>query len=139
MKWALRAGVEYALQRRQFGKAVSELGLVREKLARSAAQTYATARDEGEMPQVQAVARLDEELSGPGAGQRSPSCPWVGLRPSGAAWRWRSAYGVSSLIAARCASKSCRLFWNQLATRSPGEGQHSLPVRRVCIFLTGDG
>ncbi len=41
MKWALRTGAEYALQRKQFGKAISEFGLVREKFARSAAQTYA--------------------------------------------------------------------------------------------------
>src|SRR3954469_21261961 len=42
MKWSLRSGVEYAAQRKQFGKAISEFGLVREKLARGAAQIYAT-------------------------------------------------------------------------------------------------
>src|SRR5438477_1514307 len=41
MKWALRAGAEYAAQRKQFGKAIAGFGLVREKLARAAAQIYA--------------------------------------------------------------------------------------------------
>jgi len=41
MKWALRHGVTYAAQRKQFGKSIAEFGLVREKLARAAAQTYA--------------------------------------------------------------------------------------------------
>jgi alkylation response protein AidB-like acyl-CoA dehydrogenase len=42
MKSSLRSGAEYAAQRRQFGKAIAEFGLVREKLARAAAQIYAT-------------------------------------------------------------------------------------------------
>src|SRR3954452_18952470 len=41
MKGSLRAGAEYAAQRRQFGKAIAEFGLIREKLARGAAQIYA--------------------------------------------------------------------------------------------------
>src|SRR6202040_2629880 len=41
MKWALRTGVEYAAQRKQFGKSIAEFGLIREKLARGAAQIYA--------------------------------------------------------------------------------------------------
>jgi alkylation response protein AidB-like acyl-CoA dehydrogenase len=41
MKSALRGGIEYAMQRKQFGKAISTFGLIREKLARSAAQIYA--------------------------------------------------------------------------------------------------
>ena len=41
MKWALHTGAAYAQQRRQFGKAISEFGLIREKFARAAAQTYA--------------------------------------------------------------------------------------------------
>src|SRR3954466_14615401 len=41
MKWSLRTGTAYAAQRKQFGKAIAEFGLVREKLARAAANTYA--------------------------------------------------------------------------------------------------
>ena len=42
MKWALKSGAKYALERKQFGKSISEFGLIREKLARAAALTYAT-------------------------------------------------------------------------------------------------
>ena len=41
MKSSLRNGVEYAAQRKQFGKAIADFGLIREKLARAAAQIYA--------------------------------------------------------------------------------------------------
>ena len=41
MKHVLKSGVEYAAQRKQFGRAIADFGLVREKLARSAAQIYA--------------------------------------------------------------------------------------------------
>src|SRR5256886_12995472 len=41
MKYVLKGGVEYAAQRKQFGRAIAEFGLVREKLARAAAQIYA--------------------------------------------------------------------------------------------------
>src|SRR5437762_1045966 len=41
MKWALRSGVEYASQRKQFGRTISEFGLIREKIARAAARIYA--------------------------------------------------------------------------------------------------
>ena len=41
MKHALHEGVEYAAQRKQFGRAIADFGLVREKLARAAAQIYA--------------------------------------------------------------------------------------------------
>ncbi len=41
MKSSLKNGVEYALQRKQFGKSISEFGLIREKIARAAAQIYA--------------------------------------------------------------------------------------------------
>jgi alkylation response protein AidB-like acyl-CoA dehydrogenase len=41
MKYVLKAGVSYAAQRKQFGRAISEFGLVREKLARAAAQIHA--------------------------------------------------------------------------------------------------
>ena len=41
MKYVLRGGVEYAAQRKQFGRAIAQFGLVREKLARAAAQIYA--------------------------------------------------------------------------------------------------
>src|SRR5205823_13226882 len=40
MKWALRAGAEYAPQRRQFCKAIAGIGLVREKLARDPAPIH---------------------------------------------------------------------------------------------------
>src|SRR3954470_23207116 len=41
MKMSLANGAGYAAQRKQFGKAIAEFGLIREKLARAAAQTYA--------------------------------------------------------------------------------------------------
>ncbi|MFL5311192.1 MAG: acyl-CoA dehydrogenase family protein [Myxococcales bacterium] len=41
MKDVLQGGVEYAAQRKQFGRPIVEFGLVREKLARAAAQIYA--------------------------------------------------------------------------------------------------
>src|SRR6266850_461306 len=41
MKYVLKDGVEYAAQRKQFGRAIADFGLVREKLARAAAQIYA--------------------------------------------------------------------------------------------------
>jgi alkylation response protein AidB-like acyl-CoA dehydrogenase len=41
MKWALRAGTAYALERKQFGKSISTFGLIRDKLCRAAAQIYA--------------------------------------------------------------------------------------------------
>ncbi|MGZ6143462.1 MAG: acyl-CoA dehydrogenase family protein [Myxococcales bacterium] len=41
MKSSLKEGVEYAAQRKQFGKAIVEFGLIREKIARAAAQIYA--------------------------------------------------------------------------------------------------
>ena len=42
MKWTLRASAAYAAQRKQFGKNIASFGLIREKLARAAAQTYAS-------------------------------------------------------------------------------------------------
>ena len=41
MKVALDKGIAYAAERKQFGKAIASFGLIREKLARSAAQIYA--------------------------------------------------------------------------------------------------
>jgi alkylation response protein AidB-like acyl-CoA dehydrogenase len=41
MKSALRGGIEYAAQRKQFGKPIVSFGLIREKLAQAAAQIYA--------------------------------------------------------------------------------------------------
>ena len=41
MKAALHGGIAYAAQRKQFGKLISSFGLIREKLAKSAAQIYA--------------------------------------------------------------------------------------------------
>src|SRR5438067_4999209 len=42
MKWSLRCGVDYAAQRKQFGKSIAQFALIREKLARAAAQIYAS-------------------------------------------------------------------------------------------------
>ena len=41
MKDVLEGGVAYAAQRKQFGRAIAEFALIREKLARAAAQIYA--------------------------------------------------------------------------------------------------
>jgi alkylation response protein AidB-like acyl-CoA dehydrogenase len=41
MKSVLKVGAEYAAERKQFGKSIASFGLIREKLARSAALTYA--------------------------------------------------------------------------------------------------
>jgi alkylation response protein AidB-like acyl-CoA dehydrogenase len=41
MKDVLRGGVDYAAQRKQFGRPIASFGLVREKLARAAAHIYA--------------------------------------------------------------------------------------------------
>ncbi len=41
MKHVLQTGVEYAAQRKQFGRAIAEFGLIREKLGRAAAHIYA--------------------------------------------------------------------------------------------------
>jgi alkylation response protein AidB-like acyl-CoA dehydrogenase len=59
MKWALRSGAGYAAQRRQFGKAIAEFGLIREKLARGAAQIYAT-----ESMTYRAAGAIDEAIGG---------------------------------------------------------------------------
>jgi alkylation response protein AidB-like acyl-CoA dehydrogenase len=59
MKWALRAGVAYAAQRKQFGKAIGEFGLIREKLARAAAQIYAT-----ESMTYRASGAIDDAIAG---------------------------------------------------------------------------
>ena len=61
-KWSIKVATQYALERKQFGKAIAEFGLVREKLARAAAQTYAlesmTYRAAGLIDD--AIARLDK-------------------------------------------------------------------------------
>ncbi|HTO99123.1 MAG TPA: acyl-CoA dehydrogenase family protein, partial [Myxococcales bacterium] len=59
MKWTLRSGAEYAAQRKQFGKAIAEFGLIREKLARAAAQIYAT-----ESMTYRAAGAIDEAIGG---------------------------------------------------------------------------
>src|SRR5438552_6920013 len=41
MKYVLQGGIEYAAQRKQFGRPIAAFGLVREKLARAAAHIYA--------------------------------------------------------------------------------------------------
>jgi hypothetical protein len=61
MKWALRTGAAYAAQRRQFGKSIAEFGLIREKLARGAAQIYAN-----ESMTYRAAGDIDEAIAGNG-------------------------------------------------------------------------
>jgi alkylation response protein AidB-like acyl-CoA dehydrogenase len=61
MKWALRTGVEYAAQRKQFGKSIAEFGLIREKLARAAAQIYAN-----ESMTYRAAGAIDDAIAGNG-------------------------------------------------------------------------
>jgi alkylation response protein AidB-like acyl-CoA dehydrogenase len=60
MKWALKSGAAYAQERKQFGRAIATFGLIREKLARAAAQIYAnesmTYRAAGDIDD--AIARL---------------------------------------------------------------------------------
>ena len=57
MKASLKNGVEYALQRKQFGKSIAEFGLIREKFARAAAQIYAT-----ESMTYRAAGAIDEAI-----------------------------------------------------------------------------
>ena len=59
MKGALRSGATYASQRKQFGKTIAEFGLIREKLARAAAQTYAN-----ESMTYRAAGAIDEAIGG---------------------------------------------------------------------------
>ena len=59
MKNALRTGTGYAAQRKQFGRFISEFGLIREKLARAAAQTYAN-----ESMTYRATGAIDEAIGG---------------------------------------------------------------------------
>jgi len=64
MKWALQAGASYAAERKQFGRTIAGFGLIREKLARAAAQIYAN-----ETMCYRASGAIDEALegrSGPG-------------------------------------------------------------------------
>ena len=67
MKWALRTSASYASQRKQFGKNIASFGLIREKLARAAAQTYAS-----EAMTYRAAGAIDDaiaQLSDPGDSQ----------------------------------------------------------------------
>ncbi len=57
MKVSLKNGVEYALQRKQFGKSIAEFGLIREKFARAAAQIYAV-----ESMTYRATGAIDEAI-----------------------------------------------------------------------------
>jgi alkylation response protein AidB-like acyl-CoA dehydrogenase len=57
MKMSLRNGVEYAAQRKQFGKAIAGFGLIREKIARATAQTYAV-----ESMTYRAAGAIDEAI-----------------------------------------------------------------------------
>jgi alkylation response protein AidB-like acyl-CoA dehydrogenase len=59
MKSSLKAGVEYAMQRKQFGKTIAEFGLIREKLARAAAQIYAN-----ESMTYRAAGAIDDAIAG---------------------------------------------------------------------------
>src|SRR5438128_7176280 len=59
MKDVLKLGVEYAAQRKQFGKSIVEFGLIREKLARAAAQIYAN-----ESMVYRAAGAIDEAIAG---------------------------------------------------------------------------
>jgi alkylation response protein AidB-like acyl-CoA dehydrogenase len=59
MKWSLRTGVEYAAQRKQFGRAIASFGLIREKLARGAAQIYAN-----ESMTYRASGAIDDAIGG---------------------------------------------------------------------------
>src|SRR5207248_8228570 len=64
MKWTLRTAAAYASQRKQFGKSIASFGLIREKLARAAAQTYAS-----EAMTYRAAGAIDDaiaQLSDPG-------------------------------------------------------------------------
>ena len=58
MKWALHSGTTYAQERKQFGKSIAEFGLIREKLARSAAQIYAN-----ESMTYRAAGSIDEHIA----------------------------------------------------------------------------
>jgi alkylation response protein AidB-like acyl-CoA dehydrogenase len=65
MKACVRNATQYAAQRKQFGKAISEFGLVREKLARAAAQIYAV-----ESMTYRASGAIDDAIGGnTGAGE----------------------------------------------------------------------
>src|SRR5437660_1115964 len=57
MKSSLKNGVEYAVQRKQFGKSISSFGLIREKIARAAAQIHAT-----ESMTYRAAGAIDERV-----------------------------------------------------------------------------
>src|SRR5438105_5175374 len=59
MKWSLRCGVDYAAQRKQFGRTISEFGLIREKIARAAARIYAN-----ESMTYRAAGAIDEAIGG---------------------------------------------------------------------------
>jgi alkylation response protein AidB-like acyl-CoA dehydrogenase len=59
MKWSLRCGVDYAAQRKQFGKTIAQFGLIREKIARAAALIYAS-----ESMTYRAAGAIDEAIAG---------------------------------------------------------------------------
>ncbi len=59
MKMSLRTGVEYAAQRKQFGRPIASFGLIREKLARGAAQIYAN-----ESMTYRASGAIDDAIAG---------------------------------------------------------------------------
>jgi alkylation response protein AidB-like acyl-CoA dehydrogenase len=57
MKHVLKLGIDYAAQRKQFGKNIVDFGLIREKLARAAAQIYAV-----ESMTYRAAGAIDEAI-----------------------------------------------------------------------------
>jgi hypothetical protein len=59
MKMSLRTGAEYAAQRKQFGRPIASFGLIREKLARGAAQIYAN-----ESMTYRASGAIDDAIAG---------------------------------------------------------------------------
>jgi alkylation response protein AidB-like acyl-CoA dehydrogenase len=67
MKMSLRNGVEYAAQRKQFGKAIAEFGLIREKLARMVANVYV-----GEAMCYRITGLIDDRMAPVGAAYGTP-------------------------------------------------------------------
>ena len=160
MKWALRAGAQYALERKQFGKSISEFGLIREKLARAAALIYAneamTYRASGAIDDE--IARLPvKDAKGVMAAIEEYAIEASILKVSGSEWMFQTIDEVLQIhggngyvsdypierahrsIPPRRARRSCLLFWSQRATRSPGRQKHSPVGAAMPMFGFGDG
>lgn len=70
-KEALQVAVKYALERRQFGKAIAEFGIIREKIAEMASRTYA-----GESTMLRTAGSVNEAIESGKAtsgGQMAPA------------------------------------------------------------------